>query len=352
MRRVLLSFLVLLVTPTLVAAGWKKAYFGATPPGSWARYSDTAPEMSMTLTMTRLPDEGGSARLETQVKFASDQYPPVWNRYTLRPGFALDRQLIDYMAGITAGTVASGENRAELDADTIKAIIEHAQRYEPAATFKGTETVDGKKADRYAYTVRSHYEGVPDTIESGELWLSDAVPFGLVKQTSVTKDDRGKVTTTYERRLVASGLTPPPVKGTDADPIPVARAEAAPAKAESKTLLEAYDAGLVEVTVTIAAGTPNGERAHLAIETKDGQPLTLVIPKGRTSLHVDIPLDDFVFDMPAAETFALDGSHPAELDVKQLGEQRAMDGTFVISTYEGSPMFRGSATVGWVKKKK
>jgi hypothetical protein len=307
--------------------------------------------MAMTLTMTRLPDEDGSARLETQVKFANDQYPPVWNRYTLRQGFALDRQLIDYMTGITAGTVASGENRAELDADTLKAIIEHAQRYEPVSTFKATETVDGKKADRYTYSIRSHYEGVPETIETGDLWLSDAVPFGVVKQTSVTKDDRGKVTTKYERVLVASGLTPPPVKGTDADPIPVSRAEAAPAKAESQTLREAYDAGLVEVTVTIAAGVANGERAHLAIEAKDGQPLTLVIPKGKTSLHVDIPLDDFVFDMPAAKTFALDADHPAELDVKQLGEQRAMAGTFVISTYEGSPLFSGSATVGWVKKK-
>jgi hypothetical protein len=78
--------------------------------------------------------------------------------------------------------------------------------------------------------------------------------------------------------------------------------------------------------------------------------MTLVVPKGKTTLHVDIPLDDFVFELAAEKTFAIGGEKIAELDVKQLGEQRAMDGTFHISTYEGSPLFSGSATVGWVKK--
>jgi hypothetical protein len=78
--------------------------------------------------------------------------------------------------------------------------------------------------------------------------------------------------------------------------------------------------------------------------------MTLVVPKGKTTLHIDIPLDGFVFELAAAKTFQLGSGKAAELDVKQLGEQRAMDGRFVISTYEGSPLFSGNATVGWVKK--
>jgi hypothetical protein len=204
MRRLTFSVLIFLIAPALFAAGWKKAYFGATPPGSWARYSDTAPEMKMTTTMTRLADDGGSARVELLITFANDQYPPVRNSYTLRKGFALDRRLIDYMSGVAAGSIVSGDaDPTVLDETTIAAIVKNSAAYEPSATFKGTESVGGKQADRYGYVL--HHDGDPATIETGDLWLSDAVPFGIVKQTSVTKDANGKVTTSYERTLIESG---------------------------------------------------------------------------------------------------------------------------------------------------
>ncbi|MCU1349726.1 MAG: hypothetical protein JWO56_2756 [Acidobacteria bacterium] len=343
MRKLLLSLFLLLITPALFGAGWKKAYFGATPPGSWARYDDSAPQMKMTTTMTRLSDDDGSARIDLNVAFANDQYPPVRNRYTLKHGFPLDRRLIDYMNEVEGGSIVSGEGEPTvLDAATVAAIVRSSPQLEPFATFKGTETVGGKQADRYGYTL--HHEGSPATIETGDVWLSAAVPFGLVKQSSVTKDGHGKVTTTYERLLVASGTKSP---AASAEPAKTARA--APKKT-SHTLGEAYAAGLVDVSVTIVAGSRNGERAHLVIEKKDDERMTLIIPKGKTSLHVDIPLEDFVFELPAEKTFELGGNKAAELDVKQLGEQRAMDGHFKISTYEGTPLFSGSATVGWVKK--
>lgn len=208
MRRILLALPILLLAPALAAAGWKKVYFGATPPGSWARYSDTMPEMKATTTMTRLGDEEGSARIELLMKFADEQYPPVHNRYTLKKGFALERRLIDYMPEITAGQIASGEMEPmPLDAASIEAIAKNAARYEPTAKFIGTETIDGRKADHYSYTVRyeSMHESMPATTETGDLWLSADVPFGLVKQTSTTRDDKGNVTMTYERVLVESG---------------------------------------------------------------------------------------------------------------------------------------------------
>ena len=216
MRRALLSLPVLLIASGMVsplfAAGWKKPYFGSTPPGSWARYTDSSPDMKMTTTMKRLDNEEGQARVELLVEFADNQYPPVHNNYTLRKDFPVERRLIDYMSGIQAGSASAGDAEATVfDDATLAAIVKNAPRYEPTATFVGTETMNGKKTDHYTYTVRYESQDeatVPSTTESGDLWLCDTVPFGLVKQTSVTKDDKGNVTTKYERVLVASDLKP------------------------------------------------------------------------------------------------------------------------------------------------
>ncbi len=209
MRRILCSLL-LLIAPALFA-DWKKPYFAATPAGSWARYADTTPQMKMTTTMTRLADEDGSARVKLHMDFADNQYPPVENDYTLKKGFPLDRKLIDYMTDIQSGSIVSGDTEPTvLDEATIAAIAKAAVRYEPTAKFKGTETIDGKKVDRYSYTIRTEslHESMPATTETGDLWFSPSVPFGLVKQSAVTKDDKGNVTMSYERVLVASGTEP------------------------------------------------------------------------------------------------------------------------------------------------
>jgi hypothetical protein len=349
MRRSLFVFLMLLlalpIATSAFAAGWKQAYFGNTPPGTWARYAETSPEMHMTTTMTRLSDDDGSARIDLEVQFANKQYPPVRNHYTLKPGFALDRRLIDYMSNITSGSAVSGDGDPTVfDAATVAAIVKSSPQYEPVVTFKGSENTSGHQTDRYGYTL--HHPGDPETIETGDLWLSQGVPFGVVKQSSVTKDAKGHMTTRYERVLVESGTN---AAAAAAAPARGAKGAKIAAK-KSRTLQEAYDAGLVDVTVTIAAGSRNGERAHLVVEKKDDERMTLVVPKGKTTLHIDIPLEDFVFELAAAKTFEIGGNQPAELDVKQLGDQRAMDGRFKISTYEGSPLFSGNATVGWVKK--
>ena len=338
-RSLFVLFALLAAIPSSFAAGLKQAYFGATPPGSWARYADISPEMHMTTTMTRLSDDDGSPRVEIDVQFANKQYPPVRNRYTLKHGFALDRQLIDYMSNVTAASVVSGEGEfTDLDAATVASIVEHSPKYLPSIVFKGSENTSGHQTDRYGYTL--HLPGEPPTIETGELWLSPGVPFGVVKQKSVTKDAQGKTTTSYERTLIEAGNN-----AAAAAVAPSKSAKAAPKKT-SFTLQEAYDAGLVEVKVTIPASAKNGERAHLVIEKKDDDVIQLTVPKGKTKLHVDIPIDDFVFEQAAPKTFDVGGNETAELDVKQIGDQRVMAGEFRISTYEGSPLYSGSATVG------
>jgi hypothetical protein len=211
MRRFLLFLLIASSVTFPAAAAWKKAYFGSTPAGSWARYSDSTPDMKMTTTIRRLDDEDGNARIELLIEFANNEYTPVHNNYTLKKDFPLNRKLIDFMSEIQGGSVASGDAEAmAYDAATIEAINSNSAKYEPTAKFQGTETIGGKKADRYSYTIRyeSKHESMPSTTETGEVWLSDAVPFGLLKQSSVTKDDKGNVTMKYERALVESGLKP------------------------------------------------------------------------------------------------------------------------------------------------
>jgi len=77
--------------------------------------------------------------------------------------------------------------------------------------------------------------------------------------------------------------------------------------------------------------------------------MTVTIPKGRTSLHVDVPIDDFIIDAPSAKSLTLTADKGADIDVKQAGEQRVLKGTFQISMHEGQPLWSGGATVGTPK---
>ena len=207
MRRIfVLLLLSLAAAPLASAAGWKKAYFGATKPGTWARYIDHSSDpanVDMTVTMTRLPDDDGRPRIEMKMDSAG-KYPLVLNRYTMKSGFNSDRDLIDYGPEIVAGEAGSAEDAlTTLDADTVKIIAGAMLPYAPAVVFKGSEVVDDKKTDRYSYTMKRP----GDTVETGEFWLSDAVPFGVVRNTFTIKEANGK-TTTFERKLVASGAAP------------------------------------------------------------------------------------------------------------------------------------------------
>jgi hypothetical protein len=206
MRRTLaLLLLSLTMTPLASAAGWKKSYFGATKPGTWARYADHTSylmniDVATTMTMTRLSDEDSQPRIEMKV-LDSDGKNPWLVLFTLKRGFAVDRDLIDFGPAIVAAVHGEGETQKPLDAATVAEMVKRMREYGPAAVFKGRETIDGKKVDRYAYTL-THPGG---SVETGVLWLSDTVPFGVVRHTYSIKQKSGKISTTSERKLVASG---------------------------------------------------------------------------------------------------------------------------------------------------
>jgi hypothetical protein len=216
----------------------------------------------------------------------------------------------------------------------VKLIAKNMPEYGPSVVFKGSEVIDGKKTDRYSYSIK---RPGPSTA-SGDYWLSDAVPFGVVRNTFTIV--QGGKTTKFERKLLATG----------AGSTPVSTAAKPPAKT-AFTLKEAYDAGLIRIDGEVDGAVKNGEKVHLHITAKEEapSPMTVTIPKGKTSLHVDMPLDDFIIDSPSAKPLTLTSNKGVDIDVKQTGEQRVLKGKFQITTYERQPLWTGSATVGWVK---
>jgi hypothetical protein len=334
-RTLILLVLSLAISPLASAAGWKKAYFGATKPGTWARYLDHSSDpanVDMTVTLTRLGDDEG--RLQIEMKMNSNgKYPLVLNRYTMKSGFNVDRDLLDYGPSIVGGAGGDADTQTALDANTVKLIAENMPAYGGAVVFKGREVIDGKTTDRYSYSIK---RPGPST-ESGDYWLSDAVPFGVVRNAfTITEGDK---TTKFERKLRASG----------AGSAPVSTATKA-AKEATFTLKEAYDEGLIRISATVDDAVKNGEKVYLHITAKEEAPtpMTVTIPKGKTALHVEMPIDDFIIDSPSAKPLTLTSDKAVDIDVKQTGEERVLKGTFQITTYEGQPLWTGSATVGSV----
>lgn len=195
--------------PAAEPRGFKKAYFGATEVGTFARHKATDETGAVSeYTYARLADVAGERVLEMRYRVLSGQYKETQSMTAclVPAAFPLADDAIDFqiharrcVAGTDARTRPSEYPRA-----TMKAIAQGMNNYKALVTFKGTETVDGRQADRYGYTYKGNFKNVPATT-TGELWLSDAVPFGLVKEVMVMRDAKGKELTRIETVLSEKG---------------------------------------------------------------------------------------------------------------------------------------------------
>jgi hypothetical protein len=188
--------------------GFKKAYFGATQPGTFARQKSTDEKGAVSeFTYSRLADVGGERVIESTYTVLSGQFKGS-NSVTgclVPASFPLEKDAIDFQAHArrcVSGTAGSAPT--EYPAETMKAIAEGMTNYAAIVTFKGTETLNGKPVDRYGYEYKGNYMNIPAT-SSGDLWLSDQVPFGLVKDVLTIRDASGKTLTRIETVLVESG---------------------------------------------------------------------------------------------------------------------------------------------------
>lgn len=225
MRLVALTLSVFVLSSLTASADWKKSYFGATPVGSWATYTTkTSVGAPLVTTSARLDDRNGRVRLEDRNSYPGKEYPPSAQRFEMVPGFKLQNDLLDFAKSLAAfSSSTNGGAFQPMPADAVRTMKETATSLGTIAVFVKTEAVDGKECDHYTYSAPGPVAG---QVETGDLWLSDAVPFGLARRTSTTKDQSGRVVWSLEQNLTDFGMTPkaaPPSKPAAAKAPPAAK---------------------------------------------------------------------------------------------------------------------------------
>jgi hypothetical protein len=187
---------------------FKKAYFGQTTPGSFARLRMTDEKGAVSeYTYSRLADQGDDRWIELHYTVVSGQFKGTDSvtACLVPASFALEQDAIDFQAHARRCAANSGGGKAtEFPADTMRAIASGMIDYASLVVFKGTEKVDGRACDHYTYAYKTSIMNKPGTM-NGDLWLSDTVPFGVVKEASTTVDASGKVLSKYENVLVETG---------------------------------------------------------------------------------------------------------------------------------------------------
>ena len=339
------SILSLNVVSAVAATGYQKAYFGATKPGSWAQYTmrvEGQPDMGYL--NTRLPDEAGQQRVEVRIEYMSEgKLTSAYTGYVLKPGYSLENDALGFGKALVSMTSRTpGTKPYVMPVAALDSARKTMPDYAASAQFVGTENIGGKVSDRYKYTQR--HPGNPAQIETGEIWLNETVPFGLVKQKAMTKDESGKLVSQFEMLLVDSGV------GTAANQDSAAKNPAKTAATGPVLLADAFRKGQVELAVTIAADASKGRNLRITFKNKGDRPLRLTIPAGPTTLDVGTPLDKLRLEAAAAKSLdiAAGATSPA-VEMTQTGARRAVEGSFVLSVYEGTPLYSGSVTIDTVK---
>jgi hypothetical protein len=345
-RLLLLLFLTTAASPAR-AAGFLKSYFSKTTEGASARYrlKDKISGGDSDYRCTRLPSEAGKERLEIRVEITSGEFKGTKSTsvYVLREGYSLEKDALSYGKAIAAMTTSNGDSDPyEIPASTLPLISESMIDYAAAVKFEAAEKLGGKACDRYSYSKRR--EGDPGSVESGMLWLDETIPFGIRRQEATIRETTGKTVSSYEMTFEESDA--PEVK------LPAATKPSGEAKAGSTAILEAYTKGEIQITVRVVDGSPNGESLMLVILNKTEVPLSLVVPKGKTVFEVGTPIGELNVVSEADRLVRIPPGETSEpVAVRQEGRKRALEGRFMISVYEGTPLFSGNVTVGFVKEK-
>ena len=189
-------------------SAYRSAYFAATVPGSWARYTVTSDRKTeSTYTYRRLPDEEGRAQVELRTDFLSGASKGTWstNRYVLAKSFRLEEDALSFgkhAERLLMRTDTMAEEQ-EMPKAALPNVIAAGVDYGRSVKFAGTETIDGKECDHYTYRYVSKEKN--RTIYTGEVWLNASVPFGLVRETASLKPKYGP-SSKYSMTLAAMGI--------------------------------------------------------------------------------------------------------------------------------------------------
>ncbi len=316
---------------------YRSDYFRATKPGAWAKYRLTAAGAPDGFTTyTRLPNQGDQQRLQLRVDFTAEgEKKTGYTDSLLKSGYSLQEDALGFGKAIVSASVwEEGASAEALDEEVLEDMRETTPDFAPTATFVATETVLGKTCDRYKYTQK--HPGDPEQIETGDIWLNETVPFGLVRQAGEARDSSGAFLTRFEMNLVDSG--------TDATAAAPARRRQAVAGPPVK-LADAYRDGQAEVSVEVLAGSGNGSRLAVQFKNKSDLAIRLTIPAGPAALEVGGPVETLRFDSPSTWLFDLEpGETSPVVELLQTGARRTISGKFVSSMEGGKPAFSGDAT--------
>ena len=324
--------------------GYRKSYFGATKSGAFAQYvMKIEGQADIGSTVTRLADENGQQRVQVRIEYQAAGTPSVaFTDYVLKAGYSLENDALGYGKALVAMSAsAPGAKPTPMPA----AVLDNARKtmpdYAASAVFMGTENIGGKDSGHYRYVQR--HPGNPEHIETGEIWLNETVPFGLVKQKAVTAEAGGKLVSRFEMLLVDSGNRAAPASAADA---------AAASKAVAPVpLADAFRSGRVELAVSVLPAGGDGRTLSIGFRNKTDGLLRLAIPAGPTNLDVGSPLGTLQLVAPSATALEIaPGATSRPVLLSQAGARRAIDGAFAVTVFEGTPLFSGSATMGSVAR--
>ncbi len=194
-----------------------KPYFSGTKPGAFAKYEQTTTDPKgktavVEMTVARLENEGQRIWMEIRIdpKAGSKQKAQT-TRYLLNPAFQPEKNPLNFVNYIDRViSQEDGKKAAELPWEMLRPMMQSVLgmvNFGTDVTEKGPDTVDGKACDRFGlsgrYEIKILFITMKGTYES-DLWLSDSVPFGRVKEVDVVKDEKGNVTKTVWK-LIGSG---------------------------------------------------------------------------------------------------------------------------------------------------
>ncbi|HEX5856220.1 MAG TPA: hypothetical protein VFZ57_11425, partial [Thermoanaerobaculia bacterium] len=164
-------------------------------------------------TISRLENDGNRIWLEVRIepKSGSKQKPST-TKFLLKEDFKLEKNALNYLSYVDRIVMQEdGSQAQEIPMETFRTLggaFAGNVDYGSDVTSKGADTVDGKSCDRYALSGRFEMKVVFMTIKGtyeGDLWLNESVPFGRVKESMVTKDEKGNISSKSETKLLETG---------------------------------------------------------------------------------------------------------------------------------------------------
>jgi hypothetical protein len=186
----------------------RKSYFEATRPGAWSEYLLISGDGSRsTFRYQRRPDDNGQIVIELTVKILAapgKDSRSTKNTYLLPRNFDLARDGLSFGKFIKKMSMSSSGMEMTVDDATLDQIRRAEKDFRGAVTFEATQKICGRTCDRYTYSLRAG--GPVPSDEKGTLWLSDSVPFGIVRQVAEVFRPNGTRISGFEMQLLDSGV--------------------------------------------------------------------------------------------------------------------------------------------------